>query len=417
MASSESLCVLLPDGEFWHALKVVRCLARSTHADTNVTIHVCTTPVVPDKLRRSRHVAGIHPISVKIPEPERMQAIAEVARRVGADIVLPMSTEGSRLLARYDALFDDNIALAPLSSEETQRLAGDKGRLTEFMAAHDIPHPPATGLRPLATLRDRLDRLPFPVLVKAAIGEGGHHIFRFERPSEVIAFVEREADTARDYVVQSYVEGADIDFSVLAVNGTVVAHTIQQALTAERERPYGPPTFIEFLDDPRVEAVGRRLVAALGLTGLAHIDLRYDADRRTLYVLEINTRVWGSILGSLRAGINFPQLACLAALGRPLPPLDYRKITFSVGDLALKRVWRTVEMGVSLRHTCVSYALDDPAPDLVEFAGLKWERIKRLFGRRSSPERAPSEALSGEPHETEVALKPGGRVGEKAAQE
>lgn len=418
MSSSQSLCILLPDGEFWHALKVVRCLARSTHADMDVTIHACTTPVVPDKLRRSRHVAGIHPIPTTLPEEARMQAIAEVARRVGADVVLPMSTEGSRLLARHDGLFDDNIALAPLSSEVTQRLADDKGLLAEFMAAHDVPHPPATGLYPLATLRERLDRLSFPVLVKATVGKGGHRIFRFERPAEVIAFAEHEAEADREYIVQTYVEGDDVDVSVLAVNGTVLAHTIQQALTSDRERPYGPPNFIEFLDEPMVEAVGRRLVSALGFTGLAHIDLRYDADRRNVYVLEINTRVWGSILGSLRAGINFPQLACLAALGRPMPPLNYQKITFSVGKLALKRLWRTVRQGVPLRQSCVAFALDDPAPDLIEFAWLKWDRIKRLFTSRPSrkrtrPEEAPGQTdvsgASAERQETGVALDVGGR--------
>ena len=380
--SPQSFRVLIPDGEFPHALKAVRCLARSAsllETQNPVSIHLCTGSEIPHLLRFSRHVDEIHPIPLQLPKWERAQMIADVARKIGADLIFPVSVEGNMLFAKYRELFG-GMASTPISDLHTQRTADDKGLLVELMEKRGISHPPAVRLRPMPGLQARLKDVPFPVLVKATVGQGGKHIYRFEKPDDVLHFAKQEAEDDREYIVQSFVEGTDIDYSVLAVEGTVVAYTIQQALVSARHRhEFGPPEHIQFLGDPNVEAIGRSLIEALGFSGLAHIDLRYDTERQNLYVLEINARIWGSLLGSLRAGVNFPALACRAGLGRPLPAVEYEKIRYCVvGDLGIKRLWRAHRREIPLRNSCLTYAVDDPLPDLMELARLKWEWAKRL---------------------------------------
>jgi len=309
--------------------------------------------------------------------------IADVARQIGADLIFPVSVDGNMLFAKYRELFGE-MASSPFSDLKTQKIADDKGLLVELMQERGISHPPAVRLRPIPGLQARLKEVPFPVLVKATVGEGGRHIYRFEDPEEVLHFAEHEAEEDREYIVQSFVEGTDIDYSVLAVEGKVVAYTIQQALVSARHRhEFGPPEHIEFLGDPKVEAIGRSLVEALGFSGLAHIDLRYDTERQNLYVLEINARIWGSLFGSLRAGVNFPALACSAGLGLPLPAAEYEKIRYCVvGDLGVKRLLRARRRGIPLRNSCLAYALDDPLPDLMELARVKWDWAKRLASQK-----------------------------------
>lgn len=377
-SASRSLRVFIPDGGFRHTLKVVRSLARGSLGPAT-SIHVSAGDPIPRALQLSRHVAEIHPISYELSGEDRMRAVASVARDIGADILFPLSITEGMLVARHRDLMDEHMSIVPLSDAATQELAGDKGRLARFMEAHDIPYPPAVSLKPVSTLRKRLEAVSFPVLVKTTIGEGGVHIFRFEEPDGVLEFARTKDDGWREYIVQSYIEGSDVDYSVLAVDGEVIAHTIQQAIVpGEGGEPFGPPSLIEFVHDPRVKAVGHRLIDALGYSGLAHVDLRYDENREALYVLEINTRIWGSLLGSLRAGINFPELACRVALDRPIPTVDYEDIRYSVGAPTLERVRKTVAQGIPLRQSCMAYGIDDPLPDLMNFVRLNLEWIKNV---------------------------------------
>ena len=61
--------------------------------------------------------------------------------------------------------------------------------------------------------------------------------------------------------------------------------------------------------------VANKLVHELGWSGVANIDMRYDARHKIPMVLELNGRYWFSLLGSLNAGVNFPLLACEMCLG------------------------------------------------------------------------------------------------------
>ena len=375
--SRSSLRVFIPDGNFPdgnynHTLMVTRCLVRGSIAD-DVAVHVGVGAEVPRALRLSRHVAGIHPLPQAADEPAFGRAVVEVANRIGADVVLPISQDGHRLVAQVRHRFGDGIALVPLSDGPTLQVARDKGRLIAFMRAHGIPHPPAIPLAPRATLPERLRGLSFPVLVKATRSKGGKHIFRCDEAAEVVRWA-RTRPEDRDYVVQSFVAGTDVCYCVLAEEGQVQAYTIQQDI-APPAAPFAPLEFIRFVHDDRVEAVGRALVEALGFSGMACIDLRYNADRSSVAVLEINPRVWGSLLGSLRAGVNFPDLACRVALGLPIDVTPYTTTEYSVGEVGLKHVWRTVRRGIPLRDSCMAYGLDDPLPDLAEFARMKLQRL------------------------------------------
>jgi D-aspartate ligase len=372
MSSRSSLRVLIPDGEFDHTLKVVRCLVCSSLAET-VSVHVSGKGDMSRQLRLSRHVAGVYPFPELLSETDHIQSILDVIETARADVLLPVSKEGGQLIARHRAAFDGPVAVAPLADEETLQVAVDKGRLAAFMAAHDIPHPIAVPMRPVATLPERLGG-PFPVLLKATASGGGLHIYRAEDLDTLLRYAQRLDDDCQDYVVQPYIEGMDICHLVLAEKGRVLAATTQRAL-ATPSVAFAPLEFIEFTDDPHVDALGRKLLEALQYTGVACIDLRYDPARDALYVLEINPRFWRSLLGALRAGVNFPELACRVALKESLPAVECDDIQYAVGSLALKRIGRCMRRGIPLRNSCMAHGIADPLPVLAEFVEPKLKRF------------------------------------------
>jgi len=67
----------------------------------------------------------------------------------------------------------------------------------------------------------------------------------------------------------------------------------------------------------------RKVMRKFNWHGVANIDIRRDHRTKKIYILEINGRYWGSVIGSLtRAGLNFPDIAANYALGFRIPIND-----------------------------------------------------------------------------------------------
>jgi hypothetical protein len=133
---------------------------------------------------------------------------------------------------------------------------------------------------------------------------------------------------------------------------------------------FRPPGGVEFVHDERVIGVVRELMAAVRWSGVAHVDLRYDSNTGAVNIIEVNPRFWGSVLASLHAGVNFPHLACLAALGRPFVAPDFRTCRYVAGSTALS-YWKRGRFGrrstgFAFTDTLFWYARYDLLPALIE---------------------------------------------------
>ena len=137
----------------------------------------------------------------------------------------------------------------------------------------------------------------------------------------------------------------------------------------------------------RVLDVVARMVAAFNWNGVAHVDLRDVVDGH-IEIIEVNPRFWGSVLGSLHAGINFPDLACQAGLGVAVGAYSYALRQYAGGSAALQS-WtdlfrRQATNGVRLSDTALAHVVKDPWPHVLELAanaGL-WGSLSRLGSRK-----------------------------------
>jgi predicted ATP-grasp superfamily ATP-dependent carboligase len=150
----------------------------------------------------------------------------------------------------------------------------------------------------------------------------------------------------------------------LCQDGAIVAYTIQQGFVQGYSH-FSAPTGIEYLYDSDTYEVVRRLMETLHWSGIAPLDLRYDEQAKCVKVIEINPRLWGSVLGPLTAGVNFPYLACLAGLQAKLPAMTYQCQRFVAGKAALRLLmprWRRRQTpGVAFQHTGLRFIAHDPA--------------------------------------------------------
>jgi hypothetical protein len=107
--------------------------------------------------------------------------------------------------------------------------------------------------------------------------------------------------------------------------------------------------------------VAGRLVEKLGWSGVAHIDLRLRSKHGTLSVLEINGRYWRTLLGSLRACVNFPMLACQALIGAPTSSRQVRQTRYFAGiHNAVSSLFGGGRNRIRPSETDLSYFVRDP---------------------------------------------------------
>jgi predicted ATP-grasp superfamily ATP-dependent carboligase len=109
-------------------------------------------------------------------------------------------------------------------------------------------------------------------------------------------------------------------------------------------------------------------MTALNWNGVAHIDMRRDPDGR-LFIIEMNPRYWGSLEGSLHAGVNFPNLAARISLGESFPQPDYSNVRYSSALSTIKRRLKNKPALSLWRETNLRYYLRDPLPALARLAG------------------------------------------------
>jgi predicted ATP-grasp superfamily ATP-dependent carboligase len=373
------LSVLMLDGESSFAHNVAHCLARRP----NVALHVVSTSrSVP--LRYSR-LRSSFIVSEARSDAERLQALPELVARTGADVLLAVDGASVRFVSEHYGCLKRLAAIAPVPETGTFDAVNDKGRLAELAAKLGVPHPPTICIAGSERPGDRVLQLPFPVLLKPCHGGNGANIRSFEEPAELSRFLRDGQGPPGRSIVQSYVPGYDIDCNVLCERGTLLAYTIQKGFIPA-SHPFGPPGGVDFLADEQTLEVVKAFVAGTQWTGVAHIDLRYDQREKRTKLIEVNPRYWGSLLGSLEAGVNFPYFACQAALNAPFPPPRYNFVRFVSGESAIRHWARRFsgEAGASVpfRATALKYVCADPAPTVFELIRRVSKRIGGSLGVR-----------------------------------
>jgi predicted ATP-grasp superfamily ATP-dependent carboligase len=173
-----------------------------------------------------------------------------------------------------------------------------------------------------------LPRLTYPVLLKPLAGGSGSGIRRFENSTELFQALRARPPETAGCILQTFVPGRDVDCSVLCHAGRILAHTIQTSLHPRRN-PFTVGGVMAFTPHPTALAAVEKTMAALRWSGIAHLDLREDERDGSVQIVDFNPRYWLTLLGSLAAGINFPHLACLTALGLEFPPPAFRLLTYS----------------------------------------------------------------------------------------
>jgi carbamoyl-phosphate synthase large subunit len=128
-----------------------------------------------------------------------------------------------------------------------------------------------------------------------------------------------ERDTMPEMMAMEYLPGEEGSVDLIAEGGRILymayresnvnLHSIPQAATlAENKEAY---------------EIAEKVIGALGLTGNADLDFKYDADGHPV-LMEINPRIAATMKIFKVGGLNLPYLRIKQLLGEPLPDVEIR---------------------------------------------------------------------------------------------
>jgi predicted ATP-grasp superfamily ATP-dependent carboligase len=353
----------------------------------------CASPARPDSPKAQSRF-----LEVRIPWADNwgpadtmLRTLVDFARTQPEPPILFFQHDGDLLfVSRNRDALAEHFRFEIADAELVEQLV-DKTRFRELSERLDLPVPRAAVLRPYDEPPPRELPLPYPIVLKPVVRRdvvwkplaGLAKALRVESAAELAELWPRLASARTDIVAQELIEGGEDRIESYHVyvdrHGEVAADfTGRKIRTLPAE--FGQTTACEITDSGDVREIGRRVVAALGLTGPAKVDFKRAPDGRLL-LLEVNARFNLWHLPGAVAGVNLPALAYaeIAGLPRPATGPVTPGVRWSLPwhDLAAAR-----ESGVPLRRwiawqarceTRHVVALDDPLPFL---RGFLWRRAK-----------------------------------------
>jgi predicted ATP-grasp superfamily ATP-dependent carboligase len=368
--------LLVPDDDFTAVLAAVRALRKGGYEPW------LAMSVPSAYAARSRATAGTVPVPDAGPDPEGFVAgLAEAAGRLRVAAVLPGTETSLTALAGREGDFPDGVVLGVPPREIVER-AVDKGLLAELAAAAGLKVPET-----LTVDRADVDGISYPAVVKPVTSsvrvDGALRlgwVRRIDSPAELRAALEWMPGDA--LLVQPYLEGALSAACGVFWEGRLLCVEHQ---VARRIWPPGCGVSAYAETVPRDAELEERIATLLTEIGWRGIfELQFIRRPEGDYVIDLNTRFYGSLALAVRSGLNLPAIWVDLLLGRSPRIGEYRpgvRYRSEQRDArAIVHAFRSGHRAEALR-ACLPrprtvhaiFSARDPLPFLCRLAGLKAE--------------------------------------------
>ncbi len=311
------LTAVITDVHYRMSLALIRELARS-----GVRVVCCERENVSAPLG---FVSKSTSRSVTLPAEGYMDKLFELCSGLAQSegerpALLPVGATTLALLAKDETRcrFRDVAGLC-IPTPEQLDLLNDKTRVANLAQENCIPVPrnfsmpqgefPDSRLLPLVIKPQCGERLGLPAAKRYVIAR---------TPGEAHeAFLHFSELAGEPPVVQEYIPGSGLGCSVLASEGEIISYICHRRV---REYPVsgGPSSCCDVIERPDLVKYARRLVGTVGLTGLAMLEFKEDAQGKPR-LLEVNPRVWGTFPLTRAAKSPIPLLWCLLAWNQGNP--------------------------------------------------------------------------------------------------
>jgi len=271
-----------------------------------------------------------------------LSEIIHVLKEHKVDLLYPIDEEIIHLCIVNKDLLLKYTHLPCLPLEESFLIAQDKWKFVQLLrknscnVANSMPH-------------DDKNTLPYPFLLKNLYGNYGVGIFLIKDKSEY-----EKHPYSKDFFCEEYISGFDVTCNMYCKNGTILAYTIAKPYF-DGDKKFTSKTHANtFYHDQKILNLATKVVDILQWNGLANLDIRYNEKEKSYIIIEMNPRFWGSMLGSIEAGVNFPYLMLNETIDKKLQTKvtkDYTfySLTYLLKNISLKNIMRIKNSAIKYR--------------------------------------------------------------------
>jgi glutathione synthase/RimK-type ligase-like ATP-grasp enzyme len=233
-------------------------------------------------------------------------------------VYIPVEEDTTILFYRHLEKYGEGKFRFALPNKSAFNLSRDKLKLNRFCESNEIPCPKEFSYTDLVNNFVK-------VVAKPRFGNGGKGLYFIDKKDD-LKLVKHKLTT---YLIQKQlknrrsVEGAFFLFK----NGKFIDY-----YGHKRIRTYpvdaGVTVFSKKAYNNRVKEIGESLLKKLNWNGLAMIEFLYDVEEKQYKVIEINPRLWGSILLSEFANTGFLHNYINVSLNRKEKKFQQKKDVF-----------------------------------------------------------------------------------------
>jgi predicted ATP-grasp superfamily ATP-dependent carboligase len=335
-AANMTYNILVLDAGQRSALAVTRSLGRLP--DVTISTADFTTHALAGCSAFSRQYL-VSPNPIEAPEAY-ISWIDALTHQIEFALVLPVTEVTSQLLLMNEKRLP-KVRLAFTSYDNVMQIA-DKGNLVKLAQQLNMPVPKSEWFANWSELN--ADLIAYPCVIKPCLSK----IYTANGwISTAVRILCNDADLksalanspylqTSPFMIQEFIPGSGAGIFCLFHHGRPAVFFAHKRL---REKPpQGGVSVLSESVSPNLDLQNQaeKLLSGANWHGVAMVEFRIAEDG-TAYLMEVNTRFWGSLQLAIDAGVDFPGLMVSNELGLGLkPPITYKvgqRLRWLLGDL------------------------------------------------------------------------------------
>jgi predicted ATP-grasp superfamily ATP-dependent carboligase len=214
----------------------------------------------------------------------------------------------------------------------------DKFRLMEFCNKENIPTP-----KTYFEKNELLDCSVFPILAKKRIGEGAKGMKKLDDKKKLLEFLQENG--FEEYVFQEFIEGKNNVFGVffLFKNGKLVNWNGHRRIRTYPVKG-GVTVFSKEIQVKEICDAGKVILEKLNWSGIAMLEFIFDSNDGKYKLIEINPRIWGSILLSGNLIKEYLEISLDRRIDKEIPKKDFIDWYFPGEILYTLSTWKVFSL-------------------------------------------------------------------------
>jgi len=302
--------VLLLDGHTVQVLPIAKSLKKNGHHVTILSEEKLSYGWVsryPDKkiLSPSAHK-----------EPEAfLTFLTEHIAQNHYDIVIPLFDDSAGIVGENKKTLQQYAKIA-IPDYQAFIYGHDKNLTMEVAKKIDVPHPKTMDLE-IHTLQEAIGYCGLPALIKPNIGAGAKGITKVESFEELQAVYAQIRDKFGACTLQEFIPPGGRQFKCQIFRDT--DGSIKGATTFVKHRYFpvtgGTTSCGEVVEIPELIEYATRVADEIDWIGFGDFDSIEDPRDGSYKLMEINTRITGSIKAGMDAGVDYAQMIVQQELG------------------------------------------------------------------------------------------------------